>query len=363
MKAKLSNQWIRANLGDIANLYQPITISERDLVATGYPVYGANGHIGYFDRFNHESPQIGVTCRGSTSGRVNYIPAQSWITGNAMVVNVDHNPAVNKKFLYYYLQAANLTQLVTGSGQPQITRGPLADFQVALPPLEEQQMIASALTDADDKADTLERLIAKKQSMKQGMMQQLLTGRTRLPGFETEWTPQKLGNLLSYQQPGPFIVSSEKYRDAGTPVLTAGKSFLLGYTSDRQGIYRDFPVIIFDDFTTSSQFVDFPFKVKSSAMKILSVRPGADLRYLYERMQLIDFVPVDHKRRWIAEFSKIELLMPQLDEQIAIATVLNDANREIDSLRERLEKARDLKTGMMQQLLTGRVRLPVEVAV
>lgn len=244
------------------------------------------------------------------------------------------------------------------SGIPKINRDELSEYRMAVPPGKEQRVIGRALDDADELIVALERIIAKKQDIKQGMMQQLLTGRARLPGFSAPWQPRRLGDILAYEQPGPYLVSSTDYARTGTPVLTAGKTFLLGHTTDRHGVFENVPIVIFDDFTTASKYVDFPFKAKSSAMKMLSARPGANLRFIYERMQLIDFVSVGHKRRWIAEYSKIEVAVPELREQTEIASVLDDAQLEVEVLQARLAKARDIKAGMAQQLLTGRTRLP-----
>ncbi|AZZ79745.1 restriction endonuclease subunit S [Gordonia alkanivorans] len=257
---------------------------------------------------------------------------------------------------------ARIESLTAKSSVDSVRMETIAGMRIPLPERAEQDRIVQAVDDADDLIATLERLIAKKQAIKQGMMQQLLTGRTRLSGFSSPWKPRRLGDLLTYEQPGRYLVSSADYSDSGIPVLTAGKTFLLGYTTEKNGVFDAVPVIIFDDFTTASKFVDFPFKAKSSAMKMLSARPGVDLRYLYERMQLIEFVAVDHKRRWIAEYSKIEIDVPDQQEQEAIATILDVAQLEIKRLQQRLTKAQLMKTGMMQQLLTGRIRLPVEVS-
>ena len=134
---------------------------------------------------------------------------------------------------------------------------------------------------------------------------------------------------------------------------------MLGYTNEPNGAYTDHPVIIFDDFTTASKYVDFDFKAKSSAMKMLTARAGAaDLRFVYERMQLIRYPIFDHKRRWIAEFSKLEIEAPELVEQTAIAEVANDLADHVAALERLIAKKQAIKQGMMQQLLTGRTRLP-----
>jgi type I restriction enzyme S subunit len=237
-------------------------------------------------------------------------------------------------------------------------------IEVQVPGEREQYAIAKALDDIDKLISALTALITKKQAIKQGMMQELLTGRTRLPGFKGKWYLCPLGDLLSYEQPTRYLVKTTKQFDTGRiPVLTAGKTFILGYTNEPFGIYTSHPVIIFDDFTTASQYVDFDFKVKSSAMKILSARSGVDIRFVYERMQLIEFPLGDHKRYWISEYSQQEIKVPREEEQIAISHVIADADRELTLLELILAKARDVKQGMMQELLTGRTRLPVQETV
>src|SRR5260370_41459664 len=97
--------------------------------------------------------------------------------------------------------------------------------------------------------------------------------RKGMDGLDAKWTAKRLGQILNYEQPTRYLVHSTEYDDNhGTPVLTAGKTFILGYTDEEEGIYRALPVIVFDDFTTAIQYVDFPFKVKSSAIKLLTVR-------------------------------------------------------------------------------------------
>ena len=151
-----------------------------------------------------------------------------------------------------------------------------------------------------------------------------------------------LGELLKYEQPTKYIVSSTDYDDSyQTPVLTAGKSFILGYTDETEGIYAkdNLPVIIFDDFTTSSKFVDFPFKVKSSAMKILI--PNSDLvlaKYIYYRMQIIPFDHSTHKRYWIQQYSKLRIQIPDLLEQERIVYQIEEMRSELDVGTKMLSK-------------------------
>lgn len=140
-----------------------------------------------------------------------------------------------------------------------------------------------------------------------------------------------LYTVMDYEQPTKYIVKDTKYDDEfETPVLTAGQSFILGYTNESAGIFEastDNPVIIFDDFTTSFHWVDFDFKVKSSAMKILRLKKdkshNADFRYLYHVMKNIQYVPVDHTRQWIEKYSKFKIPLPPLPIQKEIVNILD----------------------------------------
>lgn len=169
----------------------------------------------------------------------------------------------------------------------------------------------------------------------------------------------ELGELLSYKQPADYIVESTDYDDSyKTPVLTAGKSFIIGYTNETKGIYTKLPVIIFDDFTTSSQYVDFPFKVKSSAMKILSVNSEiADLKYLFYKMQTIQFDSANHKRYWISEYSKIKLDLPTLTEQQRIVNRIETMFAKLDQAQEKAQAVLDSfetrKAAILHKAFTG----------
>ena len=140
---------------------------------------------------------------------------------------------------------------------------------------------------------------------------------------------KEIGDVLNYEQPTKYLVSSKDYSDDyATPVLTAGKTFVLGYTSETDGIYpasSENPVIIFDDFTTDFKWVDSPFKAKSSGMKMLTAADGniANIRHAYHAMQMISFSPLDHKRHWISEYSHFEIPVPPIEVQHEIVHILD----------------------------------------
>lgn len=153
--------------------------------------------------------------------------------------------------------------------------------------------------------------------------------------LKTDFETVKLEEVLDYEQPTEYIVESEEYDDSyKTPVLTAGKSFILGYTNEEKGIFESpLPVIIFDDFTTATKFVDFPFKVKSSAMKILKAKENANITFLYYLMQHIQFDSSDHKRYWISQYSKIEIPLPPISIQVEIVAEIEGYQKIIDGAK------------------------------
>lgn len=165
---------------------------------------------------------------------------------------------------------------------------------------------------------------------------------------------KKLGEVLEYEQPTKYIVKSTEYDDSySIPVLTAGQSFILGYTNEQKGVFdasKDNPVIIFDDFTTSFHWVDFPFKIKSSAMKML--RPKNDsinFKYIHYAMQCIGFVPGEHTRYWISKYSMFLIPVPPLEVQEEIVKILDrfavyaaELQAELQARKEQYEYYRNL---------------------
>lgn len=143
-----------------------------------------------------------------------------------------------------------------------------------------------------------------------------------------EW--EEIGKIIDYEQPTKYLVSSKEYNDNyELPVLTAGQTFILGYTNETEGIYqasKEKPVIIFDDFTTSKKWVDFNFKVKSTAMKILKVKSGVSnilIRYVWHYLGTITYSPDQHGRQWISTYSKFKIPIPPLEIQEEIVKILD----------------------------------------
>ena len=162
------------HLGEIAQIYQPQTISSTELTEDGFLVYGANGIIGKYIEYNHKTEQICITCRGNTCGMVNYTKPMSWITGNAMVINTDaHQDKVCKRYLYHYLSAYNFNRIISGSGQPQIVRTPLEQLKVTLPTISEQKQKALFLDKIQDKIDLNHKVLNLNIRQKQYLLRQM----------------------------------------------------------------------------------------------------------------------------------------------------------------------------------------------
>lgn len=180
-----------------------------------------------------------------------------------------------------------------------------------------------------------------------------------------EW--KKLGDCLDYEQPTPYLVKSTEYDDSfETPVLTAGQSLMLGYTDEKDGIYKaskDNPCIIFDDFTTSFHWIDFDFKVKSSAMKMLRPQEGVNFRYVYYSMLGINFVPGGHQRHWISKYSQFEIPLPPLSEQERIVGILDTFSAAIENLKAQIAQRRKQYEYYRDQLLDLEGKEGVEMKV
>lgn len=169
------------------------------------------------------------------------------------------------------------------------------------------------------------------------------------------WELRKLGDIFSYEQPTKYIVKSTDYNEVfNVPVLTAGQTFVLGYTNETMGIKKatkDNPVVIFDDFTTGAHFVDFSFKVKSSAMKFLIPKYDKYNSYFsYNVLKNIRYTPQAHERHWISIFSKLNIKVPKLNEQEQIGTFFKHLDSLITLHQRELESLKTLKKNLLQQM-------------
>jgi type I restriction enzyme S subunit len=244
----------------------------------------------------------------------------------------------------------------------QITGYMFSKMEFMIPGDEEQEAIGKYFKEFDNLITLHQRKYDKLVKVKKSMLEKMFPKNgskipeIRFAGFTDAWEQRKLGEILKYEQPGPYIVSSTDYDDSyETPVLTAGQSFILGYTDETEGIKNaspEEPVIIFDDFTTSSHFVDFSFKVKSSAMKLLTLRDTSDDIYCVTNiLQNLDYVPASHERHWISIFSDFDVLIPKSKaEQAKVGSYFRNLDNLITLHQRKLDKLKKIKSAYLEAM-------------
>ena len=387
---ELPNNWEIKKFGDVAKITCGVAATPEYVDASiGIPFFSArnvqNGRLdlNYFQYISVELHKKLTKNTKPERGDILLTRVGAGI-GEAAVVNIDFefsvyvsltlikcSKKIESEFIKLLLNTNYYRYLATrdqfaGGGVQNLNVQMVKDYPIPVPPLLEQKKIAQILSTWDQAISATEKLLENSQQQKKALMQQLLTGKKRLLDenggeFSDEWQRIELGLLLDYQQPTPYLVESTAYSDSyETPVLTAGKTFILGYTNESSGIYQDqLPVIIFDDFTTDSKYVNFPFKAKSSAMKILTAKKGVSIKFVFEAMQMLQFTVGGHQRHWISIFSNLVIPLPNKKEQQQIAEVLSLADQEIETLQKKLDCLQQEKKALMQQLLTGKKRVKV----
>jgi type I restriction enzyme S subunit len=265
----------------------------------------------------------------------------------------------SQKYVSYYINQKlrrTISTLAKGSSISNVYNSDLKKLNIFLPSLIEQEKIASFLNQVDTKIEQLTKKEKLLQQYKKGVMQKIFNQEIRFQADDgsefCDWEEKRLKEVLDYEQPTKYIVESTEYNgNYNTPVLTAGKTFILGYTNEENGIYTNSPVIIFDDFTTANHYVDFDFKVKSSAMKLLKEKnENICLKFVYEFIQKLHFPIGEHKRYWISEYSYLKIKLPCLEEQNKIANFLSSIDTKIEQTQKQLEKTKEFKKALLQQM-------------
>ncbi|MDU6268150.1 MAG: restriction endonuclease subunit S, partial [Streptococcus mitis] len=171
--AGFEDEWTSVLLGDISELYQPKTISSEDLLTEGFPVFGANGYIGYYKDYNHKENQVTISARGEGTGTPSFVEGPVWITGNSMVVNVEKQDNITKPFLYAFCLSFDFKPFVTGGAQPQLTREVLKKVNIMLPSLSEQEAIGSFCQDLDKAMAKQEEKVNQLKESKQTLLRKM----------------------------------------------------------------------------------------------------------------------------------------------------------------------------------------------
>jgi type I restriction enzyme S subunit len=314
-----------------------------------------------------------IAMYGATIGKVGILTKPA--TTNQACCACSNFRQIYNLYLFYLLIAYRdyFIGISEGGAQPNISKTKIISTYIPLPPLNEQirivqevEKLFELINIIEDNKFSLQQYIIQAKSKvldlairgklvaqdpndepasvlleRIGKGKKVTSDKTNYP-FEvpSSWTWIELNNVLEYEQPTKYRVKSTEYsNDFSIPVLTAGKSFIIGYTDEKDGVFTDLPVIIFDDFTTSSQYVDFEFKVKSSAMKILRAKKEiADTKYIAFFMSITRLTGNTHKRYWISEYSKIKIPLPPLAEQKRIVSQIETIFAQLDIIADSLKE-------------------------
>ncbi len=399
MSSVVNCDWQQVALVDAVDFLdgqrRPVKVGDRAKMRGDIPYYGASGIVDYVNQylFNEELILLGEDGENILSRVVPLafkISGKAWVNNHAHVLRPRSDFDID--FLTAYLESLDYSGLNSGTAQPKLNKQSCAGVRVVQPPLQEQRAIADVLRDSDHLIDTLGRLVAKKQAIKQGMMQQLLTGQTRLPGFTETWHEVLLGDHVSYVK---TVALSRAQLDGESPLryLHYGD---IHTSSDVDLAVADTPMpraasalagsagrlqvgdVVFADASEDSAGVGKSVEITSVPPE--GVVPGLHtIAARFDKNVLADgfkaylqFIPAFRNGllRLVAGtkvlattrsyVSSIILRLPGVDEQTAIARVLHDGEDEIRILEARRTKAQGIKQGMMQELLTGRTRLPIQ---
>lgn len=352
---------------------KPIELFDEPIDGNIYPVFGGNGIMGFASEYNSEGENILIGRVGEYCGITRFVNEKCWITDNALY-SKEFLKDVDVKYLAYKLQLEDLSRLRNKGGQPLISQGPINIHKVSLPKsLPEQKAIAQVLSTADAAIHTTEKLIAQKELRKKWLMQNLLTGKKRLKGFGGEWKEMHLGDmfternetkyydlpLLSIGQNGVYPQDESIKKDTSNEDKSKYKRICpgdIGYNtmrmwqgrsalSELEGIVSPAYTVVTPKKNADSIFFSYLFKM-----------PKMTNLFWRNSQGLVD----DTLNCKFKDFSIVKTMLPSTkEEQTAIAQVLQAADKEISLFKAKAEKLREQKKGLMQVLLTGKVRLKI----
>lgn len=273
------------------------------------------------------------------------------------IVWLNHNDQLNNAFLKYLYSIVNWASL-EGATIKRLYNSNILQTEIVIPEYTEQEAISNYFQSLDSLIETTDKKIATLKQTKQASLQSMFPQegetkpRVRFKGFTDEWKKTTFGDLLSFERPDNYIVTNDKYSDDYiTPVLTANKGFILGYTNETR-TYNN-KCIIFDDFTLDNKYVDFPFMVKSSALKILSLKKTEvdNLYFVYALLNRTNIEVLGHARHYISVVQPTEVLVPaDCNEQKLIAEYFSNLDKQISIQEQRLEKLKQIKSACLKNM-------------
>lgn len=310
-----------------------------------YPVYGGNGLRGFTGSYNHDGDYILIGRQGALCGNVRKVTGKTYVTEHAIAVCASKEHETT--FLQHLFQKMRLGQYSDQSAQPGLAVNKLLRLNINVPSKNEQGKIAKILSLIDERITTQNKIIEDLKKLKSAIRKRIFTS---LKNEHTE--NYEINQLFAYEQPSAYIVANDEYSadTTLTPVLTANKGFVLGYTDEDFGIYQKGECIIFDDFTMDAKYVSFPFKVKSSAIKILTAKLNVNLRFMFEYLSYLGLKSEEHKRHYISEIASLVIELPSKEKQNRIANLMTSLDNKL-ALEEKVKaKYEDKKQYLLSQM-------------
>ena len=332
---------------------------------------GSAGVNGTHDRALSSGPGVVLGRSGASYGQAHYVERDYWPHNTALHVTDFHGNL--PRYIFYLLSSIDFAQYNSGGAQQSLNRNFIASMAVTLPDHDEQVRIAAALDDAANLVRAIDALIVKKQAIKRGLMQQLLAGRTRLPGFSGRWAtmtfdaiaaPSRDRVMPQRMNPATLLVELEHVESASGRL---GRAATAESASSLKATFKAGDVLFgkLRSYLRKYWLADRDGLCSTEFWVLRASRGFASeyVRYLVASDRFVEATSGGYgthmpRADWRV-VRNLEFTVPARDEQQAIAAVLTDSDREIDLLAERLRKAQAVKQGMMQQLLTGKIRLPV----
>lgn len=372
---EFKSEWKREALGKLGTMQKGSLLSKADLSENGNPcilygeLYTKYGEITtkIYSKTDAELGGLLLSKNGDVlipaSGETAIdISTATCVLQDGVVLggdlNVYRSSITDGRFISYELNHKKrhaIAKVAQGVSIVHLYADQLKKLSIMLPSFSEQQKIAEFLSVFDNKIINQQKKILSLEKIKKGFMQKIFSQEIRFKDDNREeyqeWKGKKIIDCLEYEQPTNYLVSDENYSDRfDIPVLTANKSFILGYTDDKNGIYSKGNVIIFDDFTMDIKYVDFQFKVKSSAIKLLTTINGNCLKFMYALIANLNLKAESHRRNYISIVQNRSILMPTLKEQQKIADFLSTFDRKIEVEKEILQHWKNIKRGLLQQM-------------
>ena len=290
-----------------------------------------------------------IPCSGETAEDI--VTARCVLNDNILLggdLNIIRLHGYDGSFISYQLNGKrkyDIAKVAQGVSVVHLYGEHLKGVKTVNPCLEEQQKISKLLKLLDERIATQSKIIDKLQTLIKGLRNDVFGKLRKSVGFNA-----MISDVLSYEQPQSYIVEDTEYTNEGTPVLTANKAFVLGYTSEIDGIYDKGDCILFDDFTLDCKYVDFPFKVKSSAIKILTAENKELLRYTFEFLKYLDLSTDEHKRHYITETQNIGFILPTKQIVRTISHVFSALSLQMETIVKQKNALEKQKQYLLRQM-------------